>query len=96
MIASEFRVQTYASAEAFLETHDRPDCLVLDVHLGGMTGIELYAELKARHCAPPAVFITAHDELARELEKTGARCLLKPFDQHLLMDAIAEVRCGRR
>ena len=54
----------YDSAEAFLEDTKRPqfDCLLLDIQLGGMSGIELNQELAASGSTTPVIFITAHDE----------------------------------
>jgi FixJ family two-component response regulator len=54
---------TYTSAEAFLADTKHPqfDCLVLDVQLGGMSGIELLRRLSAVKKKTPAIFITAHD-----------------------------------
>ena len=55
---------TYLSAEAFLADTKRPrfDCLVLDIHLGGMSGIELGKRLTAEGGHTPFICITAHDE----------------------------------
>ena len=55
---------TYASAEAFLADGKRPrfDCLVLDVQLGGMSGIDLARQLAAAARHAPFIFITAHDD----------------------------------
>jgi len=55
---------TYASAEAFLSDTKRPlfDCLVLDVQLGGISGIELAERLVTEGGHPPFIFITAHDD----------------------------------
>ena len=54
----------YPSAEAFLTDRQRPafDCLVLDVQLGGISGIELQRQLVASGARTPVIFITAHDE----------------------------------
>ena len=54
----------YDSAEAFLEDTKKPqfDCLLLDIQLGGMSGIELNQELAASGSTTPVIFITAHDE----------------------------------
>ena len=59
-----FQAVTYASAEAFLEDTKRPrfDCLVLDIQLEGMSGLELSRRLTAVRDATPFIFITAHDE----------------------------------
>jgi FixJ family two-component response regulator len=58
-----FQPVTYGSAEAFLEDTRRPqfDCLVLDVQLGGMSGLELSQRLSAVKDSTPVIFITAHD-----------------------------------
>jgi len=58
-----FQPVTYASAEAFLQDAKRPqfDCLVLDVQLAGMSGLELSRRLAAVKDATPVLFITAHD-----------------------------------
>lgn len=55
---------TYPSAEAFLEDLKHPEfeCLVLDVELGGMSGIELHKQLAATGSATPVIFITAYDD----------------------------------
>ena len=62
--AAGFQPITYPSAEAFLEDlkHPRFECLVLDVQLGGMSGIELHKQLSAAGSATPVIFITAHDD----------------------------------
>jgi FixJ family two-component response regulator len=90
---SGLRVTTFDSAEALLA--DGPssafDCLVLDVHLPGLSGPECYGSLRARGQVPPAVFITAHDEIETQemLQRAGAAsCLRKPFRGQQLLDAI--------
>ena len=67
---------TYPSAEAFLADTKHPqfDCLVLDVQLGGMSGIELAQRLKADGGPPPFIFITAHDDPAARGEAEAAGC----------------------
>ncbi len=59
-----FQAVTYASAEAFLQDAKRPrfDCLVLDIQLGGISGLELTQRLGAVNDPTPVIFITAHDE----------------------------------
>ena len=56
----------YLSAEDFLADAKRPqfDCLVLDIHLGGLSGIELNEQLAAAGSTTPVIFLTAHDEEA--------------------------------
>lgn len=62
--ASGYQPVTYLSAEAFLNDDNHPvfDCLIVDVQLGGMTGIELGEILAADESATPLVFLTAHEE----------------------------------
>src|SRR3954451_19919896 len=65
---------TYPSAEAFLADAKHPqfDCLVLDVQLDGMSGIELAQRLKAEGGSAPFIFITAHDDPAARNEAKAA------------------------
>jgi len=68
---------TYASAEAFLADTKRPkfDCLVLDVQLEGISGIELARRLHAVGSTTPVVFITAYDEAGVREEAAQVRCV---------------------
>ena len=89
--AKGFDVETFASAEAFLAGPGKATCLVLDIHLGGMTGIELRRRLGASGYEPATIFITALDDEATHQEATAAGCvayLRKPFLAHLLIGAI--------
>ncbi len=88
-----FEVEAFSSAEDFLARDEacHPDCLVLDISLGGMSGLELRAELVETGVRIPVVFITAHDDPAtlrglRQLPE--APYLRKPFDESLLFEAI--------
>jgi FixJ family two-component response regulator len=88
-----FRSEVFASAEEFLQhpASRNADCLVLDIHLGGMSGFELQGELARRPMSPPIIFITAFDEPAtreRALEVGAAGYLQKPFDEESLLQAI--------
>jgi FixJ family two-component response regulator len=87
-------VRAFASAEEFLNS-DHPcsaNCLVLDVRLPGMSGIELHHDLVASHCRVPVVFITAHgdDDSARSqaLSDGAVAYLIKPFSEDELLDAV--------
>jgi FixJ family two-component response regulator len=81
---SGIRVETFGSAEEFLARRVRgaPECIVLDIHLGGLSGFELRDHLVAAGAAPPIIFITGHDDvLAERARGSGAAgCLRKPFD----------------
>ncbi len=59
-----FQPITYASAEAFLQDTKRPrfDCLILDIQLGGISGLELHQRLAAVRDTTPVIFITAYDD----------------------------------
>ena len=95
-----FQTAVFASAEEFLrqQAADRTDCVVLDIHLGGMSGFELQAELAASATAPPVILITAFDDPATRLraEQAGvAGYLQKPFDDKSLLDAIERAMAQR-
>lgn len=87
------RAQAYASAEAFLEAYD-PDsdgCLVLDLHMPGMNGVELQQELTARGMRIPVIVITAYkdDPLTVRAQEAGALTVLyKPFKRDVLLRSI--------
>ena len=88
-----FTVETFASAEAFLRSNERheTDCLILDVHLPGMSGPELQSRLSGDPREVPVIFITAHgepDQCARLLTDGAVACLRKPFDEEALWQAI--------
>jgi FixJ family two-component response regulator len=84
---------SYASAEAFLADAKQPrfDCLVLDIQLGGISGIELYQRLKAVGSAIPVIYITAHDEPASRESALAAGCagyFLKTDSGEVVLEAI--------
>jgi FixJ family two-component response regulator len=87
------RVETFASASAFLDRTlpDAPCCLVLDVRLPRVSGIELQRDLTARGATIPIIFITGHGDIPMSVEamKAGAmEFLTKPFRGQVLLDAI--------
>jgi len=88
-----FVVEVFASAEEFLSS-DRAretDCLILDVRMPGMTGLELQRHLVANHAEMPIIFITAHgdEEMRLRALKGGAvDYLLKPFSEEGLLKAV--------
>jgi len=87
-------VRVFASAEEFLNSaHPRKaDCLILDVRLPGMSGIELHRHLLARKCKLPVIFITAHgsDDRARAeaFSDWTVAYLIKPFSEDELLGAV--------
>jgi FixJ family two-component response regulator len=74
--AAGFQAVAYGSAEAFLEDNKRPrfDCLLLDIQLEGMTGMELSRRLAAVRDLTPVIFITAHDDPAMRTEALASGC----------------------
>lgn len=87
------RVRAYRSAPAFLEQSKskRSGCVVADMHMPNMTGVDLLAKMRALDIALPVVIITASAgaPLAREAMKAGASDLLeKPFDDETLLAAV--------
>ena len=93
---ADYVVQTFESAEAFLEGHaeDDSDCLILDVHLPGLSGVELQARLRDAGSSLPIIFITAFDSerVHTEALEAGASAFLKkPLDGLRLLDEIARV-----
>jgi FixJ family two-component response regulator len=88
-----YPVEAFASAEAFLESLSdrRPACLILDIQLSGLSGVELYRAIVASNKPPSTIFISAHeDELLRVRGEfpNVAGFLLKPFDAEDLMLAL--------
>jgi FixJ family two-component response regulator len=87
-------VRLCASAEEFLSApHPRkPDCLILDVRLTGMSGIELHRHLVAGKCRVPVIFITAHGSDTRASSEAASdwtvAYLTKPFSEDELLGAI--------
>ena len=90
-----FDVVAHASAvELLVGLHQRPiQCLVLDVHLEGMGGLDLHAYLTDAGIHLPIVFITAHDDQAtrQRAEQAHQIYLRKPVDSNDLLDAIASL-----
>jgi FixJ family two-component response regulator len=91
--SSGYTVATYASAEDFLGSDHVNDtsCLITDVHLPGLTGVELYRRLRAKGFAAPTIFVTGHpDETTRtQLLAAGAVAFLsKPVGKKVLLDCL--------
>ena len=85
--------RTFASAEALLESDSvqTATCLLIDIHLGGISGIELQRRLAVSGSKCPVIFMTANDDEATRKEAVGAGCiayLRKPFASPVLLDAI--------
>jgi len=98
--------QTFASGGEFLAFIDEipsfhPDCLVLDLHMPGMSGLAVQERLAKEGNSIPIIFITAHDEVDardRALQRGAVAFLRKPFSIEALMDALnkaAHKRSGK-
>ena len=94
LISSEgLQVESFDSADAFLQRKlpDVPSCLVLDVRLRGVSGLDFQRELAARNIPIPIVFITGHGDIPMTVKamKAGAiEFLAKPFRDQDLLDAV--------
>jgi FixJ family two-component response regulator len=90
-----FRVQTFASAHEFLRGQrvDAPGCLVLDVRLPGLSGLDLQHELIQADIHIPIIFITGHGDIpmtVRAMKAGAVEFLTKPFRDQDLLDAIQQ------
>ncbi len=88
-------VETFATAEEFLGSapQQQSGCIVIDVHLPGLGGLELQQRLTAGGCGVPVIFISGYmDERVRALAlQAGAIAFLhKPFEDQALLDAVAQ------
>jgi len=93
LTAAGFKVETFESADAFLQRHDpaAPGCLILDVAMPGLNGLELQQALHARRSFLPIIFLTGRADVPMSVQamKEGALdLLLKPVDEADLLAAI--------
>ena len=95
MKSAGLHAETYASAQAFLEAYDpaRPGCLVVDVRMPGMSGLELQEHLNRRKFSLPVMVITGHGDIAMAVRamKAGAVDFIeKPFDSTQLLERVKQ------
>lgn len=88
-----FSVQSFASAEEFLNSgvQHKTGCLITDIRMPGMSGLDLQAKLNADHCPIPTIFITAHGDEQMRLQamRGGAvKFLAKPCDGAILLEGV--------
>jgi FixJ family two-component response regulator len=93
LLAHGFAARCYSSAEAFLDlgVHSNAICMLLDIRLGGMSGVELQRSLRTSGSTLPVVFVTAFDSESVRREALEAGCaayLTKPFSASALIEAI--------
>ena len=86
-------VESFASAEDLLKSGqvNATGCLIADIRMPGMSGLDLLAELNARHCPVPTIFITAHgdENLRMQAMRLGAvKFLAKPIDGETLLASV--------
>ena len=91
--AAGLAARTFASAEEFLESGQQHDtaCLIADIRMSGMSGLDLQATLNAQQIRIPTIFITAHgdERLRMQALRSGAvEFLAKPFDHELLLETV--------
>jgi len=99
MESAGLSARCFGSAEEFLEWDQRNQtaCLVLDIRMPGMSGLELQAKLKAEGSLIPIIFITAHGDSKMRVQalKSGAvEVLTKPFDDEILLEKIRPALIG--
>jgi FixJ family two-component response regulator len=87
------RAQAFASAEEFLQSgqQNQTACLITDIRMPGISGLELQAKLNAEHCRIPTIFITAHGDAQMRMQalRAGAvEFLAKPFDDEALLESV--------
>ena len=85
--------QAFASAEEFLNSGQQHQiaCLIADIRMPGMSGLELQAKLNADRCGIPIIFITAHGDVKMRMQalRAGAvEFLAKPFDDEALLESV--------
>jgi two-component system response regulator FixJ len=85
--------QAFASAEEFLKSgqQNQTACLITDIRMPGISGLELQSRLNAEHCRIPTIFITAHGDTQmrmRALRAGAVEFLAKPFDDEALLETV--------
>ena len=91
--SAELPAQSFASAEEFLQSghRDQVACLIADIRMPGMSGLELQAKLNSERCKIPIIFITAHgdEKMRMQALRAGAvEFMAKPFDDEALIDSV--------
>lgn len=93
MKSAGFVARAYSSAEEYLASGDlhRTGCLICDISMPGMTGLELQSKLNAEDCWIPIIFITAHgnaQQRMRALRAGAVEFLPKPFEDEVLLQSV--------
>lgn len=95
IFSAGYEVESFASANDFLKRHPskRPACLILDVKMPGITGLELQEKLISNENLIPIIFITGHGDIpmsVKALKKGAVDFLSKPIDDKVLLNAVHE------
>jgi len=90
---ADYEVGAFSCGDELFESlaTRRPDCLILDVHMPGLSGLDLQSRLSDAHVAIPTVFITASDDVVLDLhvrQAGGVKLLRKPFSNAELLEAV--------
>src|SRR3981081_199051 len=93
--------RAFASAEEFLESGEQHEvaCLIADIRMSGMSGLELQAKLNAAHIRIPTIFITAHGDARMRMQalRAGAvEFMAKPFNDEVLLESVRAALEGVR
>jgi FixJ family two-component response regulator len=93
--SADLRSESFESAEQFLQRKppDSPSCLILDVSLPGMNGLDFQQQLRNAGLQIPIIFVTGHGDIPMSVKamKSGAvEFLTKPLKRHVLLDAIQQ------
>jgi FixJ family two-component response regulator len=91
--AAGFAARCFGSAEEFLKSdlHRNAGCLIVDIRMPKMSGLELQTRLKEEDCNVPIIFITAHGDARmriRAMREGAVEFLAKPFDHQLLLKRV--------
>jgi FixJ family two-component response regulator len=94
-----YEVRAFSSAQELLDSGFAGEaaCMVVDIHLGGMSGLEMVERLRGASGDVPVIFITAHDDPAsRERARRVGACayLRKPFEASVLLVAVSQATAG--
>lgn len=89
------RIEAYASARGFLDAYEpgRPGCILLDIRMPEMSGLELQKELRARNIHLPVIILTGHGDVqvaVRAMKAGAVDFIEKPFNNQLLLDRVQE------
>ena len=90
---ADYEVNAFSCGDEFFQSlaSRRPDCLILDIHMPGSSGLDVQSRLSDARIAIPIVFITASDDMALDVSVRragGVRLLRKPFSNDALLEAV--------